>query len=93
MLDFKGKVFIVTGSGEGIGKAYALLLARRGARVVVNSRSAAAVQEIQAVGGTPPAVMADAATLLMACSCSSNARSQNLIVWMAWKTRANCWLS
>ena len=35
-LDFKDKVAIVTGSGNGIGKGYALELAKRGAKVVVN---------------------------------------------------------
>jgi len=33
---FKNKVAVVTGAGGGLGKAYALLLAARGARVVVN---------------------------------------------------------
>ena len=63
-LDFEGKVAIVTGSGGGIGKGYALELAKRGAKVVVNdlggavdgsgrSLSAAetVVQEIEAAGG------------------------------------------
>jgi NAD(P)-dependent dehydrogenase (short-subunit alcohol dehydrogenase family) len=35
-LGFDGKVAIVTGAGGGIGKQHALLLASRGARVVVN---------------------------------------------------------
>ena len=35
-LDFEGKVAIVTGSGGGIGKGYALELGERGAKVVVN---------------------------------------------------------
>lgn len=35
-LGFDGKVAIVTGAGGGLGKAHALLLASRGARVVVN---------------------------------------------------------
>ena len=63
-LDFKDKVAIVTGSGNGIGKGYALELAKRGAKVVVNdlggtvdgsggslSAADAVVQEIETAGG------------------------------------------
>src|SRR5262249_38265195 len=35
-LGFDGKVAIITGAGGGLGKQHALLLASRGARVVVN---------------------------------------------------------
>ena len=35
-MSFDGKVAIVTGAGGGLGKAHALELARRGAKVVVN---------------------------------------------------------
>ena len=36
MIDFSGQVAIVTGGGRGLGRLYALDLARRGAAVVVN---------------------------------------------------------
>ena len=38
---FDGRVAIVTGSGRGLGREYALALAARGARVVVNGTGAA----------------------------------------------------
>ena len=60
----QGRVAIVTGASRGIGRAIALELARRGARVVVNyQRNAAAASEvvgaIEAVGGQALAVAAD----------------------------------
>ena len=51
-----GKVAVVTGSGTGLGRAYAMGLAKAGAKVVVNSRTASnvakVVEEIRKMGGT-----------------------------------------
>ena len=72
---FDGQVAIVTGAGGGLGKSYALELARRGARVVVNdlggstegagSASSPAddtVAEIRAAGGEAVASYASVAS-------------------------------
>jgi NAD(P)-dependent dehydrogenase (short-subunit alcohol dehydrogenase family) len=39
---FTGKVVVVTGSGGGIGREYALFFASRGAKVVVNDLGSSA---------------------------------------------------
>lgn len=73
MIDFKGRVAIVTGAGGGLGRQHALALARRGAKVVVNDLGGArdgsggsagaaqqVVDEIRAGGGE---AMANAASV------------------------------
>src|SRR5215813_5743558 len=54
-VDLKGKVAIVTGAGDGIGRAIALALAKAGAAVGVNDlnpdRADKVADEIIAVGG------------------------------------------
>ena len=68
MIDFTGQVAIVTGAGRGLGRLYAIELARRGAAVVVNdlggsmhgdgadtSIADAVVEEIERAGGVATA--------------------------------------
>lgn len=61
-----GKVAIVTGAREGIGRAVALALAREGARVVAASRSigedSEVVREVQALGSDVLPVRVDVAS-------------------------------
>lgn len=72
----EGKVAIVTGAGRGIGKAEAVLLAREGAKVVVNdvgcgplgggsdiTVAAEVVSEIKKLGGEAAADASDIATM------------------------------
>jgi 3-oxoacyl-[acyl-carrier protein] reductase len=61
-MDFTNRVAIVTGSGQGIGRAIALKLAEAGATVVVNSRSEAAhsvAEEIKTMNRQGMAILGD----------------------------------
>ncbi len=74
-LRFDGQVAVITGAGRGLGRAYALLLASRGAKVVVNDPGAnlkgegadsgpaqQLVQEIKSTGGEAVACTESVAT-------------------------------
>jgi NAD(P)-dependent dehydrogenase (short-subunit alcohol dehydrogenase family) len=74
-LRFDGRVAVITGAGRGLGRSYALLLASKGARVVVNDPGVAikgegtdagpaedVVAEIRAAGGEAIANLDSVAT-------------------------------
>lgn len=74
----EGKVAVITGAGNGLGKEEALYLAQQGARVVVNEinlpkaeeAAQATVEEIKSAGGEAIAVFGD---------CADSSDAENLM--------------
>jgi 3-oxoacyl-[acyl-carrier protein] reductase len=63
MSDLKGRIALITGSGQGIGKQIALTLAQRGATIITNDITGCcaddALEEIRALGSDGLAITAD----------------------------------
>src|SRR5215203_4224598 len=70
----KGKVALVTGASQGLGRALALAFAREGARVVVNARSEDSVRPI-----AEEAESAGAEVLAVAADVSKDSDAERLI--------------
>lgn len=56
MFNLSGKTALITGSSQGIGRATAVLLAKMGARIIINwanndSKAARTIEEVKAIGG------------------------------------------
>ncbi len=65
VLEMKGKVALVTGGAQGIGKAIALLLAQQGSDVVISDvnleKAEETAREIEALGRRAMAIRANVA--------------------------------
>ena len=93
-MSLSGKVAIVTGSGRGLGLAYARELARQGAAVIINDVDAdvagEAVRTIESDGGRAAAVVAPVGSSEVARQLVQ-AAVRNSAGWTFWSpTPASC---
>lgn len=76
-MDPKGKIVVVTGATSGLGQAFAVEIARQGARVILVGRDAAraneTLQQIAQAGGQAEVVLGDVSTVAGAKQVPSGA--------------------
>jgi NAD(P)-dependent dehydrogenase (short-subunit alcohol dehydrogenase family) len=80
ILDLGGQVALVTGAGQGAGRAIAMMLARHGGAVAVNDfvidRAEAVAEEIRSAGGSAIGAQADVSDLESVRAMASKVSSE-----------------
>ena len=82
-LGYDGKVAIITGAGGGLGRQHALLMAKRGALIVVNDLGGS----VDGTGANASAAQKRAGSVAMAASRSTSASGERqMLPWQRTRT-------